>query len=161
MIETVSIPGQEWLKEKLIALCIHTPLIDLEYEKMFDGLSAKQQNEILEAKENFQFKIKNVHTNPDVTAPKTLSVSDPEKSRCETVANLFRKDLEKNDIILKEAGKYGKILAYGSFRHKILFLLSDKIIVSGKHKDEMDVFGEQGTYMKDLYQFETVFWSET
>lgn len=101
---------QEWLKEKLIALCIHTPLIDLEYEKMFDGLSAKQQNEILEAKENFQFKIKNVHTNPDVTAPKTLSVSDPEKSRCETVANLFRKDLEKNDIILKEAGKYGFIM---------------------------------------------------
>lgn len=68
---------------------------------------------------------------------------------------------EKSCPVAKEAGKYGKILAYGSFRHKILFLLSDKIIVSGKHKDEMDVFGEQGTYMKDLYQFETVFWSET
>lgn len=68
---------------------------------------------------------------------------------------------EKSCPAVKEAGKYGKVLAYGSFRHKILFLLSDKIIVSGKHKDEMDVFGEQGTYMKDLYQFETVFWSET
>ena len=68
---------------------------------------------------------------------------------------------EKSCPAAKVAGKYGKILAYGSFRHKILFLLSDKIIVSGKHKDEMDVFGEQGTYMKDLYQFETVFWSET
>lgn len=101
---------QEWLKDKLMTLCISTPLIDLEYEKMFDGLPAKQQNEIRDARESFKSRINSDSTDFTTTTDSIINMTVTEKNRCETVAQIFRKDLEKNDIILKEAGKYGFVM---------------------------------------------------
>lgn len=58
---------------------------------------------------------------------------------------------------IQKVKKYGRVIKYGSFWHKLLFLLSDKIIVPQKGKKDFDVFGDDRYYMKDLYQFKSVF----
>lgn len=99
---------QEWLEVKMMTLCINTPLIDLDFDKMYDGLSVKQQNEIQRTKESFKSKIKNKNTS--ITTTRKANKTDSDKIRCETMAQIFRKDLEKNDIILLDTGKYGFVM---------------------------------------------------
>lgn len=101
---------QEWLEEKLISLCCETPLINLDYEEMFKGLSKESQNEILETKKYFLSIIDNENTNLEIRENRESYITDVEKNRCRVVADLFRNDLEKDNIIIKDTEKYGYIM---------------------------------------------------
>jgi len=82
---------------------------------------------------------------------------------------LFRYAVRQNDGIKKyfivsdtsedyeRMKKYGKVVSYGSYRHKLLLLLSDRLISS--HADEVIVNPFQSTriYYKDLLTFDYVF----
>jgi len=82
---------------------------------------------------------------------------------------LFRYSLDKKDKILKyfvisknssdfnRMKKYGKVLPYGSYKHKLFLLLCDKLISS--HADEviLDPFGSTKIFYKDLLTFDFVF----
>lgn len=101
---------QEWLKEKLIELCINTPLINLEYEQMLNRLSVKQQNLIIEAKEHFLSKARNEKTNYNITNDSEISLEDLERKKCDIVAQIFSNDLEQYNIVIKELKKLGFIM---------------------------------------------------
>lgn len=123
---------QEWLKEKLIDICIKTPLIHLDYDKMYDRLSIKQQNKIQRTKESFKSKIKNESIITDITTTRKSNKKDTDKIRCQVIAQIFRKDLEKNDIILLDTGKYGFVMLeyykpIANFDCAIIFKSSQKM----------------------------------
>ncbi|MDE6054244.1 MAG: hypothetical protein K2G55_10875, partial [Lachnospiraceae bacterium] len=101
---------QEWLKEKLISLYVNTSIINYDYEEMFNKLSVKTQNEILETKEHFIYIANKENTDFHYTTTKGLDITNIEKDRCEIVAQIFRRDLEKYDIILRDAGRFGFIM---------------------------------------------------
>lgn len=123
---------QEWLKEKLITLYINTPLIHLDYNKMYDGLSIKQQNKIQRTKESLKSKIKNESTIADTTTTRKPYKKNANKTRCENIAQIFRKELEKNNIILLDTGKYGFVMLeyyerIANFDCAIIFKSSQKM----------------------------------
>lgn len=101
---------QEWLKEKLIELCINTPLINLDYEQMLNGLSVKQQNNISEAREHFLSNAKNEKTDYNITNNSEMSLKNLERKKCDIVAQIFSNDLEKYNIVIKELKKLGFIM---------------------------------------------------
>ena len=101
---------QEWLKEKLISLYIDTPIINFDYEEIFNKLSVKTQTEILDAKEHFTYIANKDNTDFHYTTTKELDIANIEKDRCEVVAQIFRRYLEKHDIILRNAGRFGFIM---------------------------------------------------
>lgn len=83
--------------------------------------------------------------------------------------HLFKFSLEKKDgikkyyIIKKDCKDYerirktGKVVAYGSYKHKMLYLLADKVISS--HADDwvINPFFGMRKYYNDLLQFDFVF----
>jgi len=56
-----------------------------------------------------------------------------------------------------ELSKIGKVIKYDSFKYKLYFLLSSKVISS--HADEfvINAFGNKRPFLKDLYNFKFVF----
>ena len=75
-----------------------------------------------------------------------------------------RKDGIKKYFVISEKSsdfnrmkKYGKVVPYGSYRHKLLLLLSDKLISS--HADEVIInpFYSTKMYYKDLMTFDYIF----
>ena len=101
---------QEWIKEKLISLYIDTSIINFDYEEMFNKLSIKTQNEILEAREHFIYIANKENTDFHYTTAKESERTNIEKNRCEIVAQIFRRYLEKYDIILRDARRFGFIM---------------------------------------------------
>lgn len=53
--------------------------------------------------------------------------------------------------------KYGKVIAYNSFKYKIFFLLSNKIVSSQADEFLTNAFGKMNKYYRDLYNFDFVF----
>lgn len=100
---------EEWLKEKLISLCINTPLINLDYKDMYAGLSIKTQHEILRTKKSFLSLIKTKNTKKQLTIRKSY-ITVKEREKCRIIASIFKKDLEKDDIIIVETRKFGFVM---------------------------------------------------
>ena len=65
--------------------------------------------------------------------------------------------LDKKCSDFKRMKKIGKVLAHGSFKYKINYLLSDKIISSQADDSILNAFGTQVGYYKDLYKYQFVF----
>lgn len=65
--------------------------------------------------------------------------------------------LEKGCPDYMRLKKYGKVVEYDSFRYKMLFLLSDKIISSQASDTHLNAFEEMRIYMSNLYNFKFVF----
>ncbi|WP_339300355.1 CDP-glycerol glycerophosphotransferase family protein [Paenibacillus sp. FSL K6-2441] len=65
--------------------------------------------------------------------------------------------IKKDSPDYNRIGLYGKVIKYGSFRHKINLLLSEKLISS--HVDEMSInpFKGMEVYYRDLFQYKFVF----
>ena len=53
--------------------------------------------------------------------------------------------------------RYGKVLAIGSLRYYIKYLIADKVISSQTGEWVTDPFGGDGKYMKSMYDFDYVF----
>lgn len=78
-------------------------------------------------------------------------------------ANSKKDGIKKYFILTKESKdfprmkQYGKVIPYGSYRHKLLLLLCDKLISS--HADDiiLNPFGSTKIYYKDLLTFDFVF----
>lgn len=101
---------REWLEEKIIELYINTSIINLDFDKMYDELSVTQQNEIQRTKESFKSQIKDENATTIISTARKSDKTDLDKIRCETIAQIFRKKLEKNDIIILDTGKYGFVM---------------------------------------------------
>lgn len=100
---------EEWLEEKLISLCINTPLINLTYKDMFAGQSIKIQNEILNTKKSFLSSIYTENVKKKLSLQKSY-ITATERENCRIIADIFKKDLEKDDIIIEETRKFGFIM---------------------------------------------------
>lgn len=83
--------------------------MNLEYKQMFNGLSAEQQKKLLKTKKHFLFESIKQHVNICKTINNS-TMTDVEKNRCKIIAQIFKKDLEKNDIFIIEAGAFGFIM---------------------------------------------------
>lgn len=66
---------------------------------------------------------------------------------------IIRKDCED----YKRMKKIGKVIPFGSDKHKLYFLLSSKIISSQNNDYTINAFGKDIQYVRDLYQFDNVF----
>lgn len=53
--------------------------------------------------------------------------------------------------------KWGKVIPFNTFRHKIHFLLADKLVSSHIDEGTSNVFGQDVLYMKNLYDFDIIF----
>jgi len=51
----------------------------------------------------------------------------------------------------------GRVVSHGSLGHRVLFLLSDKIVSSAAEDNVINPFGRDRRYLKDLYAFDFVF----
>ena len=77
--------------------------------------------------------------------------------------NKVDKDIDCYFVISKKSKDYnemkkiGKVLDCDSLKYKLYFLLSDKIISSQANDIEMNAFGENSQYLRDLYKFKFVF----
>ena len=65
--------------------------------------------------------------------------------------------IEKNCDDYKKMKKYGKVLKFGTFRYKLKFLLSSKIISSQANEFVLNPFDKKEKYIRDLYNFKFVF----
>lgn len=65
--------------------------------------------------------------------------------------------LDKNCNDYSRLKRIGRVVSYGSFRHKILFLAADKIVSASADDWVFNIMGEKGSYVKDLYKFDYVF----
>lgn len=101
---------QEWVKEKLTSYYIDTPMIDLEYADMFKRLPEESQSEILESKKKFLDIIGHEDVGLNIISDQSMPDTVEEKNKCRTVADIFKRDLEKEDIVIEEIGKYGYIM---------------------------------------------------
>ncbi|PFP24262.1 poly(glucosyl N-acetylgalactosamine 1-phosphate) glucosyltransferase [Bacillus sp. AFS073361] len=65
--------------------------------------------------------------------------------------------ISENSRDYNELKKIGKVIKYDSFKYKLFFLLSSKVISS--HADEfvINAFGKKRSFVKDLYKFKFVF----
>ena len=100
---------KEWLKEKLVSLCINTPLINLTYKDMYAGLSIKTQNQILSTRKKFLSLINKKYNIQNLNIQKSY-ISAKEREKCRIIADIFKKDLQKNDILIEETRKFGFIM---------------------------------------------------
>lgn len=122
----------EWLKEKLIELCINTPIINLNYKEMYNKLSSKTQNEILRSKKYFLSMANNKHIKLNSSPTMKLHISYKERAKCRILVNILKNELEKNDIFIKETEKFGFVmLTYyepiANFDSAIVFTNFDKM----------------------------------
>ena len=65
--------------------------------------------------------------------------------------------IKKESADFQEMKKYGHVVNYNSFKYKILFLLSSKIISSQADGWVINAFGKKEKYYRDLYCFDFVF----
>lgn len=65
--------------------------------------------------------------------------------------------IEKKSPDYKRVKKIGKVLKYGSFKYKLYFLLSNKIISSQAEDWVINAFGDDSLYFRNLYKFKFVF----
>ncbi len=65
--------------------------------------------------------------------------------------------IEKKSPDYKRVKKIGKVLKYGSFKYKLYFLLSNKIISSQAEDWVINAFGNNSLYFRNLYKFKFVF----
>lgn len=65
--------------------------------------------------------------------------------------------IKENSDDFERIGKLGEVVPFGSYKHKLLYLLSDKVISS--HADEwvINPFFGMADYYKDLMQFDFIF----
>mgnify|MGYP006968299404 CR=1 FL=1 len=100
----------EWLKEKLIELCIDTPLINLDYKDMYDNLSLDTQKELIKTKRLFLSKVNNDTIKSDISTTIQSHINNKERDQCRILAAIFRTELEKHSIVIKETEKFGFIM---------------------------------------------------
>lgn len=65
--------------------------------------------------------------------------------------------LDKHSKNFSKMKQYGKVVAHNSFKYKMLFLLSDKIISSQADIWVYNAFGKNARFYRDLYNFKFVF----
>lgn len=65
--------------------------------------------------------------------------------------------IEKTSPDYIKAKKIGKVLKYGSFKYKLYFLLSSKIISSQAEDWVINAFGNENLYFRNLYKFKFIF----
>ena len=65
--------------------------------------------------------------------------------------------IDKKSPDYKKIKKIGKVLKFDSFKYKLYFLLSSKIISSQSDEWVTNAFGEKEIYVRDLYKFKFVF----
>ena len=65
--------------------------------------------------------------------------------------------LDKESLDYKKIKKIGNVLSYNSFRYKLYFLLSSKIISSQADRWVINAFGDDEIYLRDLYKFKFIF----
>ena len=99
----------EWVKDHLLSLALDTPLIDLDYKEIYDSLPKKLQKKIIDKRKYFRKKQhqSNIYENTIIVEEQQEYITTEEKSRCKIVADIFLNHLEKEDLILCDAGKYG------------------------------------------------------
>ena len=65
--------------------------------------------------------------------------------------------IDKKSRDYKEIKKIGKVIKYGTLKHKIYFLLSSKIISSQANDFVLNAFGNKENYISDLKNFKFIF----
>lgn len=65
--------------------------------------------------------------------------------------------LSKESLDYERMSKIGEVVNFGSFKHKILFLLADKFSSSHINRVFIDPFMDDKGYIKDLYTFDFIF----
>lgn len=70
----------------------------------------------------------------------------------------------KSFFVINSGNKYykkikrkGKVIKFNSIKHKLYFLLANKIISSQANKYVINIFNEDEVYMKNLYNFDFIF----
>ena len=65
--------------------------------------------------------------------------------------------IDKKSEDFKEMKKYGKVIKYNSFKYKLYFLLSSKMISSQANEWVINAFEDKKEYLKDLCDFDFIF----
>lgn len=65
--------------------------------------------------------------------------------------------ISKKSKDYKKMKQYGRVLNHSSFKYKLMFLLSDKVISSQADVWVYNAFGSKSTYFRDLYNFKFIF----
>ncbi len=65
--------------------------------------------------------------------------------------------VDKNSADYKKMKRIGKVLDINSYRYRLLFLFSDKIISSQADEWVLNAFKGKRKYLKDLYKFDFIF----
>lgn len=65
--------------------------------------------------------------------------------------------LSKDSPDYERMSQVGKVVPFGSELHKKLFLRSDKLLSSHADEIQLDLFGEDRVYMRNLYDYDFVF----
>lgn len=65
--------------------------------------------------------------------------------------------LDKASSDYKRLKKIGKVIPYGSVKHKVYFLAADKLISASADDWVFNIMDEYSDYVKDLYQFDYIF----
>lgn len=65
--------------------------------------------------------------------------------------------LKKDSVDYERIRKIGKVLEYGTLKHKLKFLQAETILCAAANDLATNAFGNTGTYYRDLYQFDFVY----
>jgi len=65
--------------------------------------------------------------------------------------------ITKNSLDFDKIKNIGNVVDFGSFKHKILFLIADKVISSHFDRVFIDLFLKESLLVKDLYKFDFIF----
>lgn len=65
--------------------------------------------------------------------------------------------LDKSSSDYKRLKKMGKVIPYGSLKHKVYFLAADKLISASADDWVFNIMGEYSDDVKDLYRFDYIF----
>lgn len=65
--------------------------------------------------------------------------------------------IEKTSQDYKKLKQHGKVIKYGSIKHKLYLLMSSKIVSSQVSEEIGNIFLKDGEYIKDLYNYDFIF----
>lgn len=65
--------------------------------------------------------------------------------------------IDKNSVDYERLKSLGRVINYGSLRHKLLFLFADKVISSHIDRYVIDLLEDTGGFLRDLYKFDFIF----
>lgn len=94
---------------------------------------------------------------------RTMTANDNGIHLFKYIVNQNNRDIKPYFVVSKESSDYkkvkkiGRVLAYNSFKYKIYFLLSSKVISSQADSWVYNAFGKREMYYRDLYNFDFVF----